>query len=58
MTFGKMVFILNLAQLFYTTMDSLQKDTYVNRGATIIDYALVRSFVMMPIAWALLRYQQ
>ena len=58
MTFGKMVFILNLAQLFYTTMDSLQKDTYVNRGATIIDYALVRSFVMFPIATGMLCYQK
>ena len=56
MTFGKMVFILNMAQFFITCNDTLQKDTYVNRGATIIDYALIRSLTMFPIAWVLLRY--
>jgi hypothetical protein len=39
--------LVNLAQIIYTLMDSLNKDMLVERGASVLDSTFMRSFLMM-----------
>ena len=50
-----MIMMLNLAQLIYAAMDTMQKDAFVFRGATIVDYAIVRSCIMLPVSLIMLK---
>jgi hypothetical protein len=43
----KLALFVNLAQLIYTVMDSLNKDMLVERGATVLDSLFMRSFLLL-----------
>ena len=51
----QMIVMLNFAQLLYASMDTMQKDSFVFNGATIVDYAIIRSLVMLPVSFIMLK---
>ena len=48
----KLALLVNLAQLIFTVMDSLNKDMLVERGASVLDSTFMRSFLLMTFAFS------
>jgi drug/metabolite transporter (DMT)-like permease len=51
-----MALFTNLAMFLYAFMDCALKDGYTNQKGTLVDFGVVRSFVMLPFAFFLLKY--
>jgi len=49
-SFTKMVLFINVAMFLYKSLDTMTKDAFVNRHASLIDYGVIRSSVMLPFA--------
>jgi hypothetical protein len=47
--------MLNVAQLLFSGMDTMNKDAFVYRGATIVDYAIIKCFFMLPVSFIMLK---